>query len=151
MSQSRRVNFDELKARADFRRVLLQYGLEPVGTGEQVKIPCPFHTDERPSCSVNLGKKLFHCFGCDLKGNVLDFVHRMETKDGATVSLRQAGLKLAEICSIGGADGKAPETRQERRSASTIKETTLSSSGGQNGASGRSSRARPEFAVSGHV
>ncbi len=165
MPHSSRINFDELKARADFRLVLSHYGLTPVGEGNQVKIRCPFHDDERPSCSVNLEKKLFHCFACDQRGNVLDFVHRMEAihaTDGATVSLRQAGLKLAEICGVASAAAtamqrgakmreggparpeqrpgpptlsreKAARTRQELRRASTAKETTLSSSGDQNG------------------
>ena len=70
MAKSHRINFDDLKARADFRAVLLHYGLTPVGQGDQAK------------------------------GNVLEFVHRMETKDGATVSLREAGLTLASICGI---------------------------------------------------
>ena len=96
MAKSHRINFDDLKARADFRAVLLHYGLTLVGSGDQAKVHCPFHDDERPSCSVNLAKRLFHCFSCQAKGNVLDFVHRMETKDGATVSLRQAGLRLAQ-------------------------------------------------------
>ncbi len=96
MPHASRVNFDDLKARADFRTVLRHYGITPVGSGEQIKILCPFHDDERPSCSVNFDKKLFHCFSCNLSGNVLDFVHRMEAihaTDGATVSLRQAGLR----------------------------------------------------------
>lgn len=103
MPKTSRINFEELKARADFRAVLAHYSLAPVGQGDQVKIRCPFHDDERPSCSVNLEKKLFHCFSCQLSGNVLDFVHRMEAlqaSDGSTVSLRQAGLRLAEICGV---------------------------------------------------
>ena len=135
MPQSSRINFDDVKARAGFRVVLSHYGLTPVGQGDQVKIRCPFHDDERPSCSVNLAKKLFHCFGCDLKGNVLYFVHRMEAlhaADGATVSLRQAGWKLAEICGVPPTSSqKASETRQEPRSASTSNETATSVVSGQ--------------------
>jgi DNA primase len=97
---------------------------------------CPFH-DERPSCSVNLAKCLFHCFSCHAKGNVLDFVHRMETRDGATVSLRQAGLTLASICGIG-VDGS--ERRQEPRRARAAKETATLPSRGQNGAPGQPER-----------
>jgi DNA primase len=81
-----------------------------------------------------LAKRLFHCFSCQAKGNVLDFVHRMETKNGATVSLRQAGLTLASICGIG-VDGS--ERRQEPRRASTTKETAFPPSQGQNGAPGQ--------------
>jgi hypothetical protein len=38
MPKAPRVNFDDLKARADFRQVLSHYGLRPVGSGDQVKV-----------------------------------------------------------------------------------------------------------------
>jgi hypothetical protein len=115
MPKTHRVDFDDLKARADFRAVLAHYGLTPVGSGDQTKVPCPFHDDGRPSCSVNLEKRLFHCFGCGAKGNVLEFVHRMEALEaanGATVSLRAAGLRLAEICGLPLASGTRHGTRK---------------------------------------
>src|SRR5688572_18735100 len=102
MAKDYRVDFEVIKAGADFRTVLAHYGLETVGQGSQTKVRCPFHDDQRPSCSVNLEKRLYHCHAgsCGAKGNVLEFVHRMETKNGATTSLRQAAEKLATICSI---------------------------------------------------
>jgi DNA primase len=54
MPKAHRVDFDDLKARADFRAVLSHYGLKPVGSGDQAKVLCPFHDDERPSCRVQL-------------------------------------------------------------------------------------------------
>src|SRR3954471_3543851 len=102
MVKNYRVDFEAIKARADFRAVLAHYGLELFGQGEQAKVRCPFHDDERPSCSVNLERRIFHCHAgsCGAKGNVLEFVHRMETRGGATVSLRQAAMKLADINGI---------------------------------------------------
>ena len=134
MAKAHRVNFDDIKARADFHAVLTHYGLKLVGSGEQAKMLCPFHDDERPSCSVNLGKGLWHCFrGCGA-GNVLDFVHRMETKDGATVSLRQAALKLAELSGVNLGDRKAVEGRREPRRASRAMDAVVSPPESQNGA-----------------
>ncbi len=52
MAKAHRIDFDDLKARADFRTVLLHYGLTVVGSGDQAKVRCPFHNDERPSCSA---------------------------------------------------------------------------------------------------
>src|SRR3954452_19440933 len=102
MTKNYRVDFEAIKARADFRAVLAHYGLELLGQGEQAKIRCPFHDDERPSCSVNLERRIFHCHAgsCGAKGNVLEFVHHMETRDGAIVSLREAAVKLAGICGL---------------------------------------------------
>src|SRR5919205_1746663 len=102
MAKDYRVDFEAIKARADFRAVLAHYGIALLGQGEQAKVRCPFHDDERPSCSVNLERGIFHCHAgsCGASGNVLEFVHRMETKDGETVSLREAAVKLAGICGI---------------------------------------------------
>src|SRR3954449_9362987 len=102
MAKDYRVNFEAIKERADFRAVLAHYGIALLGHGEQAKVCCPFHDDERPSCSVNLERGIFHCHAgsCGAKGNVLEFVHRMETKDGEIVSLREAAVKLAGICGI---------------------------------------------------
>ena len=42
---------------------------------------CPFHDERSPSFSVNAGKKLYYCFGCGAKGDVIDFVRQTETVD----------------------------------------------------------------------
>ena len=123
MAKAQRIDFDDLKARSDFRAVLLHYGLIVVGSGDQAKVLCPFHDDERPSCSVNLTKGLWHCFrGCGA-GNVLDFVHRMENRDGGSVKLLEAARRLADICGLG--SGKPAPGRQEPRRASTAEETAF--------------------------
>jgi DNA primase len=134
MPKQHRVNFDDLKARADFRAVLLHYRINLFGLGDQAKVHCPFHDDERPSCSVNLAEGLFHCFGCQAKGNVLEFVHRLETRDGEAVSLRLAGVRLAEICGID-VNGSASR-RQEPHREATAKKTAVPPSGRQNRAVG---------------
>lgn len=103
MAESIRVDFDALKARADFRAVLAHYGIVMPGRGLQIKICCPFHDDQEPSCSINLERGIFHCFGagCGVEGNVLEFVHRMEASQGAgDTSIRAAAILLAEICRI---------------------------------------------------
>jgi DNA primase len=42
---------------------------------------CPFHEERSPSFSVNAGKKLYYCFGCGAKGDVIDFVRQTEAID----------------------------------------------------------------------
>ena len=100
MPDTRRVDFQDIKSRADFRAILAHYGIAVVGQGDQAKIRCPFHDDRDPSCSVNLAKGVFNCHACHHAGNVLDFVHRMETRDGTKASLRQVGLLIAGICGL---------------------------------------------------
>jgi hypothetical protein len=41
MPDNRRVDFADIRKRADFRAVLAHYGLPPVEKGDQVKIRCP--------------------------------------------------------------------------------------------------------------
>lgn len=136
MVTAQRVDFEAIKARADFAAVLAHYGLRPVGQGDQVKILCPFHDETRPSCSVSLARRVFHCFGCGAAGNVLEFVHRMETRDGAAVSLRIAALELAAICGLEAGGGKTPETRRKARRGARAAGTRPTSSPGSNDAPG---------------
>ena len=36
---------------------------------EEVKVLCPFHSDTRPSASINTHKNLFHCWVCNIGYN----------------------------------------------------------------------------------
>ena len=60
---------------------------------------CPFHDDKNPSMSVNAEKKVFNCFSCSTKGNVIYFVSKYEniTMEQATIKLAaRAGIKIDE-------------------------------------------------------
>jgi DNA primase len=50
---------------------------------------CPWHDDHNPSLSVDDTKGLYHCFGCDAKGDIIELVRKMEN-----VSFREAMKKL---------------------------------------------------------
>jgi DNA primase len=52
---------------------------------------CPFHAEKSPSFSVNGEEKLFYCFGCQAKGDVITFVREIEHLDfvGAVEKLAQ--------------------------------------------------------------
>ncbi len=40
----------------------------------EVKINCPFHHDNNPSCGISIDKKIYHCWSCGASGNIVDFV-----------------------------------------------------------------------------
>lgn len=61
--------------------VARQLGLDPDSKG---KIECPFHDDENPSCKLDDTKNTFYCFGCQAKGDIVEFYRRF--KDGETRS-----------------------------------------------------------------
>jgi DNA primase len=89
------LDFAALRRRARFETVLDHYGLKLIRTGMHRFILCPFHRETTPSCSINLPKRIFHCFGCDAKGTIIDFVAIMER-----INFQDAAMKLTAICEI---------------------------------------------------
>lgn len=77
------ISRDDVFAALEMHAVLDHYGIRS-GRGSSFRIHCPFHDDERPSCSINPKAKVFNCFSCDSKGNVLDFIGEMEDLDPAS-------------------------------------------------------------------
>src|ERR1700690_1165208 len=95
------IDFKALRARLDFALVMEHYGVEVKAKGTQHHGYCPLpnHNGKRnsPSFSANLEKGIFHCFGCEAKGNVLEFAALMAGKnidDGA--ELRAVALELRD-------------------------------------------------------
>jgi P4 family phage/plasmid primase-like protien len=74
------TEIQDLRSRADIVAIigrdvpLKREGREWVGC-------CPFHADSTPSLKVDGAKKAFICFGCDAKGDVIEFVRRLEALD----------------------------------------------------------------------
>lgn len=93
------VDFKLIKESVTMEMLLIQYGIADVQRqGNEVRGACPFHASKsKTSFSVNLEKNTFCCFAtnCKARGNVLDFVAKME---GCTV--RDAALKLDEMFKI---------------------------------------------------
>ena len=42
---------------------------------------CPFHNEKTPSFNVSESKQIFKCFGCQVGGDVIDFVRHIENLD----------------------------------------------------------------------
>ncbi len=53
------------------------YNLSYNDTGN-ITLVCPFHEDHDASLSINLDKGLLYCFGCNWKGDIIDFVAQHE-------------------------------------------------------------------------
>lgn len=45
-----------------------------IDNGNELKIKCPFHTDETPSLGVNKVKKVYNCFSCGRGGDYISFL-----------------------------------------------------------------------------
>lgn len=119
------VNFQTVRENLDFAEVLAHFGFQTKANGQdQVKIHCPFHDDSNPSCGVNFTKKLFQCWSCKAKGNVLDFYARMEGYDpDVPKELRKAALSAVEVFGIDGGSQEAKSGNQPKAKAKPTKST----------------------------
>jgi len=89
------VDYKEVKASVSIEQVLDHYDLAKglKQQGNSLRGVCPFHGSGKNENQfhVSLVKNAFNCFGCDAKGNILDFVALMEG-----VNIREAALKIQD-------------------------------------------------------
>ena len=72
------VDLAELKARNPLGDAVEAAGVALRGKGRVRQGVCPFHQEGEGSFTVYSDSEKFYCFGCGAKGDVLDFVGRME-------------------------------------------------------------------------
>ena len=87
------VNFSAVKRAVNLETVLGQYQVQGLRRrGDQLQGCCPIHHGRRDdSFRAHLTRNVFHCFACQARGNVLDFVAAMER-----CSIREAALRLQQ-------------------------------------------------------
>ena len=68
---------NEVRQSNDIVDVLSQY-MHLKRSGRNFFGLCPFHNEKSPSFSVSPDKQIFHCFGCNVGGNVITFVSKIE-------------------------------------------------------------------------
>src|SRR5215470_19151352 len=71
---------------------------------------CPFHKEKSPSFTVDADKKLFHCFGCKVGGDVFAFVMRIEG-----IEFKEALLMLAKEVGVEIQDQEEDPREKEQR------------------------------------
>lgn len=68
----------DIKGRIDIVDIVSEYiPVKPGGSGA-FKANCPFHQEKTPSFYVSRPRQSWHCFGCDIGGDAISFVMRME-------------------------------------------------------------------------
>jgi DNA primase len=83
---------ERLKREVSLTRLIEAQGLKLIVQGKDMACCCPWHEgDDTPSCIVSSKTNLWHCFGCDAGGSVIDWVMRMHR-----VSFRHACELLAK-------------------------------------------------------
>ena len=78
VSTSDRLDFAELRARHPLGDAVEAAGIALRGKGRVRQGVCPFHQEQEGSFTVYADSEKFYCFGCGARGDVLDFVGRME-------------------------------------------------------------------------
>ncbi|OSM94034.1 MULTISPECIES: CHC2 zinc finger domain-containing protein [Lonsdalea] len=78
-----------LKAAVPLVEVVRAQGRQVFKRGKDWVVLCPFHQEKTPSCVLSPEKNLYHCFGCNAGGSVLDWVMQTER-----LSLRKAVERL---------------------------------------------------------
>ncbi|PWC16565.1 DNA primase [Brenneria roseae subsp. roseae] len=78
-----------LKAAVPLVDVVHAQGRQVFKRGRDFVVLCPFHEEKTPSCVISPEKNLYHCFGCNAGGSVLDWVMQTER-----LSLRKAVERL---------------------------------------------------------
>ncbi|MER5868893.1 DNA primase [Streptomyces sp. NPDC002044] len=76
-----RINDDDVKAVRDavpIDAVVSEYLQLRNAGGGNLKGLCPFHDEKSPSFQVSPSKGLYHCFGCQAGGDILDFIMKID-------------------------------------------------------------------------
>ena len=69
---------ERLKREVSLARLIEAQGLKLISQGKDLACRCPWHEgDDTPSCIISPKTNLWHCFGCDAGGSVIDWVMRM--------------------------------------------------------------------------
>jgi len=76
------TSVEAVKAAADFVEVV-SARTQLRKSGGRYTGRCPFHDERTPSFSVNAVDKLYYCFGCGAKGDLITFVRETEGLDFA--------------------------------------------------------------------
>jgi DNA primase len=82
MARIKDTSVEAVKAAADFVEVV-SARTQLRKAGARYSGRCPFHEDRSPSFSVNAVDKLYYCFGCGAKGDLITFVRETEGLDFA--------------------------------------------------------------------
>lgn len=87
---------EEIKRKIDIVDFISGY-LTVKKAGANYRSLCPFHNEKSPSMMISPEKQIFHCFGCQIGGDVFSFVMQMENlgfREALEMLAARAGVKL---------------------------------------------------------
>ncbi|WP_413111187.1 DNA primase [Thaumasiovibrio sp. DFM-14] len=87
---------DDLLSRIDIIE-LIDARVKLKKAGKSYTACCPFHNEKTPSFSVSQEKQFYHCFGCGVHGNAIDFImefDRLEFPDAIEELASSLGMDV---------------------------------------------------------
>lgn len=109
---------DDLLARLDIVDII-DARVKLKKKGKNYSACCPFHNEKTPSFSVSQEKQFYHCFGCGVHGNAIDFLmeyERLEFPEAIEELASSLGLEVPREERPGGPFNKqAPRTNNEEK------------------------------------
>jgi DNA primase len=107
---------DRVKQQADIVRVIGEY-VQLKKAGQNYRGLCPFHSEKSPSFNVHPVRQIYHCFGCQVGGDVFKFVMEMEK-----CPFPEAIRIVAEKCGIAvpAPRERSPEERRENQARALL-------------------------------
>ncbi len=78
MARIPEAEVQRLKEEIAVQRLIEEAGIELKRVGEDLAGRCPFHEDGEPSLKVTPAKNLWHCFGCQCGGGLIDWVMKLK-------------------------------------------------------------------------
>ncbi|MHB8815809.1 MAG: CHC2 zinc finger domain-containing protein [Steroidobacteraceae bacterium] len=121
------TELERLKREVSLVRLIEGQGIRLLSQGKDLACRCPWHEgDETPSCIVTPKSNLWHCFGCDAGGTVIDWVmrsHRVSFRHACELLLKEHPALVAGAAEA--AAGAAPKLSQGklRQAQSFVLET----------------------------
>lgn len=108
------TELERLKREVSLVRLIEGQGHRLVSQGKDLACRCPWHEgDQTPSCIVTPKTNLWHCFGCDAGGTVIDWVmrsHRVSFRHACELLLKEHPTLVAGAADA--AAGAAPKLSQ---------------------------------------
>jgi DNA primase len=98
------MEISEIKAKLSILTLLDKYNLVP---DKHHKTCCPFHEEKTPSFTIYPQTNTFHCFGCGVSGDTIEFIQLKEN-----ITKHQAILKAQDF--IGVPSISAPQLKPEK-------------------------------------
>ncbi len=118
---------DDIKAKTDIVEIISEY-VHLKRAGQNWKGLCPFHTEKTPSFTVSPSRQRFHCFGCGVGGDVIQFITEYEKysfREAMELLAKRAGITIPVRTSRGASSEKNEQLRAVIRKASDFYQKNL--------------------------